>query len=108
MTEFIIPQKHIGFKAKKLTAELGEIKDCSIAYIQPNGGGPIELHTHSHNHFFIVTQGEAKILLGEKSVIIKKDESCLVDGNIPHAVWNNVDSETVMIGISIMPQKKDI
>lgn len=103
MNGFITPPKHIGFEAKKLSEELGEIKDCSIAYIEPNGGGPTELHTHPHNHFFIVTQGEAKILLGEKSIIIKKDESFLVDGSIPHAVWNNVASETVMIGISIIP-----
>jgi mannose-6-phosphate isomerase-like protein (cupin superfamily) len=81
---------------------MGSIIDGSIAYVDLNGGGPTELHTHEHNHLFIVTQGEAKILLGDKNVIIKKDEYYLVDGKIPHSVWNNLASETVMIGISVL------
>jgi mannose-6-phosphate isomerase-like protein (cupin superfamily) len=48
-----------------------------------------------------VTEGEAKIVLNEETVIIKKNESFLVKGEIPHSVWNNTDSVTVMIGISI-------
>ena len=80
---------------------MGKIIDGAIAYVDLNGGGPTELHTHNHNHLFIVTQGEAKILLGEQEVTVKKDESFLVDGQIPHSVWNNYDGETVMIGISV-------
>ena len=34
-------------------------------------------------------------------IIVKKDESFLVDGKIPHSVWNNHDGKTVMIGISV-------
>ncbi|MDE5993770.1 MAG: cupin domain-containing protein [Oscillospiraceae bacterium] len=99
--DFITPPNHVNFLAKKLFGEIGEIIDGSIAYLQPNGGGPDELHTHDHNHLFIVTKGEAKILLGDKEIIVKKDESFLVKGSIPHSVWNNTDAETVMIGISV-------
>lgn len=99
--DFITPPNHVNFLAKKLFGETGEIIDGSIAYLQPNGGGPAELHTHEHNHLFIVTKGEAKILLGDKEIIVKKDESFLVKGSIPHSVWNNTDDETVMIGISV-------
>lgn len=95
------PPKHIHFKAKRLFGELGQIMDGAIAYVDLNGGGPTEAHTHEHNHLFIVTEGEAKILLGDEEVIVKKNESFLVDGSIPHSVWNNYDGETVMIGISI-------
>ena len=70
-----------------------------------NGGGPKEKHTHEHNHLFIVTQGEAKILLDDEKVIVKKDESFLVEGKIPHSVWNNYDGETVTIGISVKEKK---
>lgn len=102
MDEFMTPPKHLNFKAKKLFGNLGKIKDGSIAYIDLNGGGPTELHTHSHNHLFIVTKGESKIILGEKEIIVRKNESFLVDGNIPHSVWNNSKTEqTVMIGISV-------
>lgn len=101
MNEFVVPPKHINFKAKKLFGELGQIIDGSIAYIDFNGGGPIDQHIHKHNHLFIVTEGEAKILLGDKEVIVKKDEAFLVDGNIPHSVWNNSADRTVMIGISV-------
>lgn len=98
---FITPPKHVNFEAKKLFGSMGEIMDGSIAYLSINGGGPTEVHTHEHNHLFIVTEGEAKIILGEEEVIVKKDEAFLVEGKIPHSVWNNIDGETTMIGISV-------
>lgn len=101
MNDFITPPNHVNFKAKKLFGEMGTIIDGSIAYVDLNGGGPTELHTHEHNHLFIVTKGEAKIKLDDREVIVKKDESFLVEGKIPHSVWNNIQGETVMIGISL-------
>lgn len=101
MDNFITPPEHINFQAKKLFGEMGKIIDGSIAYIDLNGGGPAKPHTHEHNHLFIVTKGEAVIKLAEKEVILKKDEAFLVEGKIPHSVWNNVQGETVMIGISV-------
>ena len=50
---------------------------------------------------FIVTKGEARIRLADSEVIVKKDEVFLVEGKIPHSVWNNIQDETVMIGISV-------
>lgn len=101
MNGFITPPNHVDFKAKKLFGNVGNIIDGSIAYIDLNGGGPAEQHTHEHNHLFIVTKGEAKIRLADDEVILKKDESFLVEGKIPHSVWNNIQGETVMIGISV-------
>lgn len=101
MEEFMTPPKHVNFKAKKLFGEMGQIMDGAIAYISLDGGGPVEQHTHEHDHLFIVTEGEAKILLGNEAVIVKKNESFLVKGKIPHSVWNNSDGETVMIGITV-------
>lgn len=105
MNEFVTPPNHENFKAKKLFESMGEIIDGSIAYVDLNGGGPEEKHTHEHNHLFIVTQGEAKILFDDDEVIVKKDEAYLVDGSIPHSVWNNVDCETIMIGVSVKKKK---
>lgn len=98
---FITPPAHVNFEAKPLFGAMGEIIDGAIAYMTLNGGGPTEQHTHEHNHLFIVVEGEAKVLLGDKEVIIHKNESFLVKGNIPHSVWNNLETETVMIGISV-------
>ncbi len=50
MSDFMTPPKHVNFRAKKLFGEMGHIVDGSIAYIDLNGGGPTELHTHEHNH----------------------------------------------------------
>ena len=99
--QFMTPPNHIGFKASKLFGKNGKIIDGAVAYVEQGGGGPLEPHTHAHNHLFAVLEGEAKILLGEKIVIVKQGESFLVDGAIPHSVWNNCDSQTVMLGISI-------
>ena len=101
MEHFITPPNHIKFKAKKLFGAIGTIIDGSIAYVDLNGGGPTEQHTHEHNHLFIVTQGEAKIKLADSEVVVKKDEAFLVEGSIPHSVWNNIETETVMIVISV-------
>ena len=102
MSDFMTPPKHVNFRAKKLFGEMGHIVDGSIAYIDLNGGGPTELHTHEHNHLFIVTEGEARIPLGEETVIIHKDEALLVEGRIPHSCWNNTDGVTKMIGITVI------
>lgn len=99
--EFITPPNHINFKAKKLFGNIGEIIDGSIAYINLKGGGPIQQHTHEHNHLFIVVKGEAIVKLEDKTVIIHQNESYLVDGKTPHSVWSNQDNETIMIGISV-------
>ena len=106
MNNFIVPPNHFGFKAKKINGEInGTISDCSIAYIEPNGGGPEPSHTHLHDHFFIVTEGIATIKMGEKKVLVKKDESILVSGSIIHSIWNETDETLTMIGITIQSEK---
>lgn len=102
MNDFITPPNHIHFLAKKLFGNCGEIIDGSIAYLEPNGGGPIELHTHTHSHLFIVVQGQAKIRMNDKEELLNANESFLVDGNIPHSIWNNTENTTIMVGISVL------
>ena len=98
---FVTPPEHVGFLAKKLYSAERTFSDVSIAYLDKDGGGPTRTHTHSHDHLFVVVSGEAKILLGDREVILGKDESFLVEGRIPHSVWNNTDGETVMMGITL-------
>lgn len=100
-TKFITPPNHINFLAKKLFDNCGEIVNGSIAYLEPNGGGPTELHTHKHDHLFIVIKGEAKVLFENEFHIIHENESFVVKGNLLHSVWNNTQGITVMVGISI-------
>ena len=101
MKEFITPPDHIHFLAKKLFADCGEIIDGSIAYLEKGGGGPTSLHTHEHNHLFIVVSGQARVELDGEIRIVDANESFLVNGHSPHSVWNNIDGTTVMIGISV-------
>jgi mannose-6-phosphate isomerase-like protein (cupin superfamily) len=101
MEEFLSVPYHTNFKAKRLFTNGGRINDCLLAIIGPNGGGPEHNHTHDHDHIFIVTKGQAKIIYGDETIILNEYESCSVKGDVPHSIWNNVDSETIMIGISI-------
>lgn len=101
MKEFMTPPNHINFLAKKLFSEMGEILDGSIAYLEPDGGGPVEQHTHAHDHLFIVTKGEAVVQMGDEEIIVKENDSYLVKGTISHSVWNHSAETTVMIGISV-------
>lgn len=99
--DFITPPGHVNFLARKLFGACGEIVDGSIAYLQPGGGGPIPVHTHPHDHLFIVVRGEARVVLNDEIKVIRENESFVVKGRIPHAVWNAVQEETVMIGITL-------
>lgn len=101
MKEFITPPEHIHFLAKKLFTDCGEIIDGSIAYLEKGGDGPTSLHTHEHNHLFIVFSGQARIELDGEVKIVNANESFLVNGKVPHSVWNNIEGTTVMIGISV-------
>ena len=102
MEGFITPKNHVNFSAKKLFDGIDQkIIDGSIAYLQKDGGGPIEAHTHEHSHLFIVVKGEAKLILDDKTIVLPENESYLVDGKIPHSIWNNIDGETIMVGISV-------
>jgi mannose-6-phosphate isomerase-like protein (cupin superfamily) len=105
MNGFITPPNHVDFSAKRLFSDVGEIIDGSIAYLYKHGGGPTTNHTHEHNHLFIVTQGEARIVSGSETVIVRENESYLMDGTIPHSVWNNIDGTTVMVGISLKSKR---
>lgn len=95
------PPDHVNFLAKPLFGAEGAIKDSAIAYLAPQGGGPTAPHTRAHDHLFVVVKGEAKILLGDDVVFVSANEAFRVKGTVPHSIWNNLDSETVMIGISI-------
>ena len=99
--QFMTPPDHVNFLAKPLFGAEGAIKGGAIAYLAPQGGGPTAPHTHAHDHLFVVVKGEAKFLLGDDVVFVSANEAFRVKGTVPHSIWNNLDSETVMIGISI-------
>ena len=104
MNEFITPPDHFGFKAKKISKEInGFISDCAVAYIEPQGGGPVPCHTHPHNHFFIVVEGCATIQMGTDRINVNEDESILLPGSTIHSIWNESDKPLKMIGITIQP-----
>ena len=84
---FITPSEHVNFLAKNLFGACGQIVNGAIAYLAPD--------------LFIVTQGEAKVLLDGQERIIRENEAFVVKGGIPHSVWNNAQAETVMIGITL-------
>ena len=70
--DFITPPNHVNFLAKQLFGSCGEIENVAVAHLQSNGGGPTTQHSHPHSHLFIVTKGEAKVLLGNDVHIIHK------------------------------------
>ncbi|MCI8387872.1 MAG: cupin domain-containing protein [Clostridiales bacterium] len=80
---------------------MGKIQWGAVAYIDKNGGGPEGNHTHSDDHIFIIVEGEVKIVLGDESHIVKKDETFFVDGMTPHSIWNNGEDTAKVIKISV-------
>lgn len=82
-SHFMTPPNHVNYQAKKLFGAVGEIIDGSIANITLQGGGPTEQHTHEHNHLFIVTEGEAKVLLRRRNGPYPKGRSLPCAGQNP-------------------------
>ena len=104
MEDYKVPANHIKFKAKKIDDAIeGKILNSSIAYIEPDGGGPEPSHTHEHDHYFIVIEGCATIKLADKKIFINSDESIRVKGSILHSVWNESSEHLKMIGMTITP-----
>lgn len=44
---FITPSEHVNFLAKNLFGACGQIVNGAIAYLAPDGGGPVTPHTHA-------------------------------------------------------------
>jgi quercetin dioxygenase-like cupin family protein len=98
----ITPKDHINFKALKLSSEIDEeIMDCAIAYIEPNGGGPLPDHTHPHDHLFTVISGQIEIRLDGEKIILNNGMSLRVSGNKLHSVWNVSKEIAKVSGISL-------
>lgn len=102
MNEFIVPPNHVKFKAKKIFGQItGDIVDCSIAYIEPKGGGPEPSHIHLHDHFFVVLEGCATIKMEDKKINVYAEEAILVKGSTIHSIWNESDKPLKMLGITV-------
>jgi mannose-6-phosphate isomerase-like protein (cupin superfamily) len=101
MNDFITPPDHVAFLVKRLFAAQGKLLNGSIAYLEAGGGGPIEAHTHPHDHLFIVVSGEARVLTDGEEITVRENENYRVKGSVPHSVWNNTSETTVMIGLSV-------
>lgn len=106
--EFVTPPGHRDFQAKKLFNEVGgTIHWGALAYIKTGGGGPEGRHAHDDNHLFIVVEGEVRIEQGNETRIVGKDETCFVEGRIPHGIWNNGTETAKVIKISLTNPKND-
>ena len=98
----VTPKDHINFQALKLSSNIDEeIMDCAIAFIAPNGGGPLPDHTHEHDHLFTVISGEIEIHLGDKKIILTEGKSFRVPGQTLHSVWNVSQKIAKVLGVSL-------
>lgn len=105
MDGFIIPLEHIRFLAKRIYGNCGEIIDCAVAYLEADGGGPLQRHTHEHNHLFIVVNEQTRILLNGMEKILNPDEEFLVEGEVPRSVWNHMGGTAVTAGRSVKAKR---
>lgn len=103
MNDFITPPNHVNFLAKPIFKDLGkfDILDCTIANIEDNGGGPVELHSHEHMHLFIVISGKVKVILEDETIILNKNDYYLVKPNSMHKMWNDFGEKSIVMGITL-------
>ncbi len=101
-SEYVDLEKtHTGVLAKILLKDCGNINNVGIEIIKPHGGGPNHPDLHRHDHMFIVVEGEIRAEISGATKVIKKDESIIVDGRLPHSIWNDADTPAKVVKISI-------
>ncbi|MDC7220225.1 MAG: cupin domain-containing protein [Spirochaetales bacterium] len=98
----ITPKNHINFRALKIADDIDdEIMDCAVAYIEPQGGGPLPDHTHEHDHLFTVISGEIEIRMENETFALASGESLRVPGRKRHSVWNVSERLAKVLGVSL-------
>ncbi len=99
------PPGHTRFSAMVVASRLDkQIADCAVAYIEPSGGGPEPAHTHVNDHLFVMLEGEATIVSGEREIGLKTYESVFIPGNEPHSVWNESGFPAKIMKVNLVPR----
>ncbi len=101
MGDFITPEGHRDFLAKRLFDGIGQVEWGALAYIQKGGGGPEGGHTHASAHVFIVTEGEVQVMLDGEPHTVKQDEVFFVPGGAPHSIWNRGEATAKVIKLNV-------
>ena len=92
---------HTATKAKTLLRDCGNIINVAIVVMEPHGGGPNTPGLHRHDPMFIVVEGEIRAQIGGATKVVKKDETIMVDGRLPHSIWNDGDTPAKVVKLSI-------
>ena len=80
--------------------EDGRYSEERLPILKKRGAVPKIITPTATITFFVVADGEVKIISGDQEIIAGKDQSMFVDGMIPHSIWNNGDKTAVVIKIS--------
>ena len=54
----------------------------------------------------MVAEGEVQVVLGDRKITVKQDESLFVDGMTPHSIWNRSDSTAKVFKLSTRRQER--
>ena len=100
--EEVVTTGHTGFAARALLCkEEGSPADCSLAVIEPGGGGATPSHTHPHDHIFFIVEGNARIQIGEKFYSLAENQALHVPGSSLHSIWNSGEEELRILSMNI-------
>lgn len=71
--------------------------------IKPNGFMP--LHTNLVEHEQYVLKGKAEVVIGNKKIIVKKDDVVFIPANVKHS-YKNISDEAFEF-LCVVPNKED-
>jgi len=69
-------------------------------------GGFMPLHTNSVEHEQFCLGGEAEVVIGEETVIIKKNDVVFIPAGVPHSY--RTISETAFEFLCLVPNQEDV
>ena len=72
--------------------------------IEPEGYMPMHTNTVEHEQFCIA--GKAEVVIGDKKVIVQKNDAVFIPANIPHS-YKTLGSEAFEF-LCLVPNKEDI
>lgn len=75
---------------------------CKVKEIIIHPGKELECHLHQyHSEHWIVTKGEANVLIGNDFHVIKANQHIYIPKSVRHKISNNTNDILIMIEIQI-------
>jgi mannose-6-phosphate isomerase-like protein (cupin superfamily) len=96
--DWLEPEPGVRFKVLASTEQTGGSYACMETIAQKGTGSPLHIH-HREDEHFLILEGTAHLVLGEKTLDLPAGQTITMPRGIPHAWSNNSDAALRLIAL---------